>query len=49
MRRVVVSGMGLLTSIGNDKDISWKNLINSTSGIKKIDQFDVSDLSLIHI
>ncbi len=44
MRRVVVTGMGLLTSIGNDKDISWKNLINSTSGIKKIDQFDVSDL-----
>ena len=44
MRRVVVSGMGLLTSIGNDKDTSWNNLINSHSGIKKIDQFDVSDL-----
>ncbi len=44
MRRVVVTGIGLLTSIGNDKDASWNNLINCKSGIKKINQFDVSDL-----
>ena len=44
MRRVVVTGMGLLTSIGNNKDISWDNLINKKSGIKKINHFDVSDL-----
>ena len=44
MRRVVVTGMGLLTSIGNDMKSSWSNLINSKSGIKKINQFDVSDL-----
>lgn len=44
MRRVVVTGIGLLTSIGNDKETSWNNLINSKSGIKKIDHFDVSDL-----
>ena len=44
MRRVVVTGIGLLTSLGNNKDISWKNLIDTKSGIKKIDQFDVSDL-----
>ncbi len=44
MRRVVVTGMGLLTSIGNDKEKTWDNLINLKSGIKKIDQFDVSDL-----
>ena len=36
MRRVVVTGMGLLTSLGNDKDTSWNNLINCKSGIKKI-------------
>ena len=36
--------MGLLTSIGNNKDISWENLINAKSGIKKIEHFDVSDL-----
>ena len=44
MRRVVVTGIGLLTSIGNDKEISWNNLINCKSGIKKIEHFDVSDL-----
>ncbi len=44
MRRVVVTGMGLLTSIGNNKEISWNNLINKKSGIKKINQFDVSNL-----
>ena len=44
MRRVVVTGMGLLTTLGNDKDTSWKNLINLKSGIKTIEHFDVSDL-----
>tara|TARA_B100000989_G_scaffold76604_1_gene54372 strand:- start:516 stop:1766 length:1251 start_codon:yes stop_codon:yes gene_type:complete len=44
MKRVVVTGMGLLTSLGNDMKSSWSNLINSKSGIKKINQFDVSDL-----
>ena len=44
MRRVVVTGMGLLTSIGNNKEVSWNNLINAKSGIKKIDHFDVEDL-----
>ncbi|MDC2979141.1 beta-ketoacyl-ACP synthase II [Pelagibacteraceae bacterium] len=44
MRRVVVTGLGLLTSIGNNKDTSWDNLINCKSGIKKINHFDVSNL-----
>ena len=44
MRRVVITGMGLLTSLGNNLDTSWKSLINSKSGIKKITQFDVSNL-----
>ncbi len=43
MRRVVVTGMGLLTSLGNNKDISWSNLIEKKSGIKKINHFDVSN------
>lgn len=44
MRRVAVTGLGLLTTLGNDKDSSWNNLINGKSGIKKIDHFDVSNL-----
>ncbi len=43
MRRVVVTGIGILTSIGNNKEIAWNNLINGKSGIKKITHFDVSD------
>ena len=44
MRRVVVTGMGLLTSIGNNLNTSWGNLINLKSGIKKIQHFDTNDL-----
>ena len=44
MRRVVVTGMGLLTTLGNDIDSTWNNLIGCKSGIKKIKHFDVSNL-----
>ncbi len=44
MRRVVVTGVGLLTSIGNNKETSWDNLINGKSGIKKINHFNVDNL-----
>ncbi len=44
MRRVVVTGMGLLTTLGNNLNSSWNNLINCKSGIKQINHFDVSDL-----
>ena len=44
MRRVVVTGIGLLTTLGNNVDHSWQNLIQGKSGIKKINHFDVSDL-----
>ncbi len=45
MRRVVVTGIGLLTSIGNDCDSTWKNLIACKSGIKKINQFSTEGLT----
>ena len=44
MKRVVVTGIGLLSSLGINSEISWSNLINCKSGIKKIKNFDVSDL-----
>ncbi len=44
MRRVVVTGMGLLTTLGTDIEKSWKNLIECKSGIKKITHFDTSSL-----
>ena len=44
MRRVAVTGLGLLTSIGNDVQSSWKNLISCKSGIRKINHFDVNNM-----
>jgi 3-oxoacyl-[acyl-carrier-protein] synthase II len=44
MRRVVITGLGLVSSIGNNVSETWDNLITGKSGIKKISSFDVSDL-----
>ncbi|PPR53326.1 MAG: 3-oxoacyl-[acyl-carrier-protein] synthase 2, partial [Alphaproteobacteria bacterium MarineAlpha5_Bin6] len=44
MRRVVVTGVGLYTSIGDDTKSTWNNLLDCKSGIKKISKFDTSDL-----
>jgi len=44
MRRVVVTGMGLTSPLGNGVDINWKRLTSGVVGINKIDNFDVSDL-----
>ncbi len=45
MKRVVVTGLGLLSSIGNNKEDSWNNLINCKSGIKNITHFDTEGLT----
>ena len=44
MSRVVITGLGLVSSIGNNVSETWDNLITGKSGIKKISSFDVSDL-----
>jgi 3-oxoacyl-[acyl-carrier-protein] synthase II len=44
MRRVVVTGLGLVTPLGGNTQTTWHNLISGQSGVKKIDHFDVSDL-----
>jgi 3-oxoacyl-[acyl-carrier-protein] synthase II len=41
-RRVVVTGMGALTPIGNSLDEFWKNLVNGVSGAAPITKFDSS-------
>lgn len=43
-RRVVVTGMGAITPIGNDVPTFWENLKNGRSGIQRISRFDPSDL-----
>ena len=43
MRRVVVTGLGLVTPLGGDVETSWQNLIAGKSGIAAITRFDTSD------
>ncbi|AMX00813.1 beta-ketoacyl-ACP synthase II [Rummeliibacillus stabekisii] len=43
MERVVITGMGVVSPIGNSLNTFWNNLINGESGISHIDTFDVTD------
>src|SRR5688500_19978533 len=41
-RRVVVTGLGVVSPVGNDVDTAWNNLIRGNSGIGEITRFDSS-------
>ena len=45
-RRVVVTGLGMITPVGNTVDDTWKNILNGKSGIAPIQHFDTSDFSV---
>lgn len=47
-RRVVVTGMGAISPIGNDVPTMWKNMVDGVCGIETITDFDTSDLK-VHI
>ena len=42
MRRIVVTGLGVITPVGNTADEAWSNIVAGRSGVRAIDTFDVS-------
>src|SRR5690348_14227460 len=45
MRRVVVTGLGMVTPLGCGVDTTWQRLIAAESGIKRIEKFEVADIA----
>ena len=44
MRRVVVTGLGMVSPLGCGVEPTWQRILNSESGARRIESFDVSDL-----
>uniref|UniRef100_UPI00333F56A7 beta-ketoacyl-ACP synthase II n=1 Tax=Castellaniella defragrans TaxID=75697 RepID=UPI00333F56A7 len=44
-RRVVITGLGIVSPVGNTLDVAWDNLINGRSGIDRVTRFDASGLN----
>lgn len=44
-RKVVVTGIGIVSPVGNDLASNWTNIVNGVSGIDKITQFDTSSFA----
>jgi len=44
MRRVVITGLGMVTPLGCGVEPTWRRLLEGQSGARKIESFDVSDL-----
>jgi len=45
MRRVVVTGLGMLSPLGSGVDVNWRRITAGETGIRKITGFEVSDLA----
>src|SRR6476660_1300816 len=45
LRRVVITGLGLVTPLGSGVDANWSRLIAGGNGARRIEEFEVSDLT----
>src|SRR5688572_21463779 len=45
LRRVVVTGMGLVTPLGTGVEAAWSNILAGKSGARRIDDFKVDDIA----
>ena len=46
MNRVVVTGLGIISPIGNDVDTFWKNILDGVCGVAPITRFDTTDYAV---
>src|SRR5690606_22484741 len=44
-RRVVITGLGIVSPVGSDIDSAWDNIVNGRSGVGRITRFDPSPFS----
>ena len=44
MRRVVVTGLGMVTPLGCGVEKTWQRLLGGQSGVARVERFEVSDL-----
>ena len=44
-RRVVITGLGIVSPVGNDISTAWNNVVNGRSGIGRITRFDPADFN----
>ena len=45
MKKVVITGMGIVSPVGTGVEYAWKNVVAGKSGVRKIDSFEVDDLA----
>lgn len=46
MRRVVVTGLGIISAVGNDVESAWRRVVDGECGVDRISAFDASSLSV---
>lgn len=46
MRRIVVTGLGVVCPVGNDVETTWRNILAGKSGVSLIDRFDTTGFSV---
>ena len=44
-RRVVITGLGIVSPVGNDIESAWDNIVNGRSGVTRVTRFDASGLN----